>query len=144
MTDGSGYPPPGDSGGYGNPGGYGEPGGYGDPGAYGGYGAGYGGAEYGVPYGYAPPDPGAKSGAMVAFVVNAVLCAVCCGVPALPGLICAGIALSRSESDPESARKLTKWSWISMGIVAGLIVVMIATIIVLGITGALDDNTDPY
>ena len=131
MTDGSGYTPP--------PGGYGDAGGFGDAGGYGS--GGYGGAGYGMPYGYGPSDPGAKSGAMIAFVVNAVLCAVCCGVPALPGLICAGIALSRAESDPESARKLTKWSWIALGVVAGLIVIFIALIIVLGVTGALDDDS---
>lgn len=154
MTDGnpgtgpSGPDPSGyGSGGYGS-GGYGsggyDPSGYGAAGAssgYGGYGGGYGPGGYGNPYAAGGPDPSVKSHAMVAFVINAVLSAVCCGLPALPALICAGIALSRADSDPESARKLTKWAWIALGCAAGLIVLFIGVIIALGVSGALDDSS---
>lgn len=111
--------------------------GYGAPG-YGGYG--YGG--YG--YGYGPSDPKVKSQAVTAFVVNIIACILCCGVASLPGLICGGIAMSKAETEPESARNLTKWAWICLGITVGIAVLFITFIVILGVTGNLDDSSSDY
>lgn len=127
MTDQPGYEPPG----YGGP-----PGGYGGYGSYG-YG-GYGGG-WGPPY-----DPQVKSQATMAFVFNIIACILCCGVASLPGLICGGMAMSRAETDPESARNLTRWAWICMGITLGLVVIGFVVFLALGFAGALDDSSSDY
>ena len=72
---------------------------------------------YGQPgYGYGPPgvSPHQSTGngsTIAALVCNAVLVVMCCNIIALPGLITAAIALGRAQTDPESTRKLTIWSW---------------------------------
>lgn len=109
----------------------------------GGYGApGYGGYGYG--YGYGPPDPKVKSQAVLAFVFNIIACVLCCGIASLPGLIVGGIAMSKAETEPESARNLTRWAWICLGITVGLAVLFIAVMIVIGIAGGFDDSSTDY
>ena len=124
MSDQPGYEPPGyDPYGYG--GGYGTGGGYG----YGGYGA---------------PDPRIKSQATLAFVFNIIACVLCCGLASLPGLIVGGMAMSKAEMEPETARNLTKWAWICLGITIGLAVIGFVVIIVIGVSGGFDDSSSDY
>ena len=106
---------------------------------YGGYGGGYWSGG-----GYGPPDPRIKSQATLAFVMNIVACLVCCGVASLPGLIVGGIAMSKAETEPESARNLTRWAWICLGITVGLAVVGMVVVVILGVTGVLDDSSSDY
>lgn len=110
-----------------------QPAGYGQ---YGQYGNGYG--------GFVPSDPQAKSSATVAFVINLVFCTVCCGFLAVPGAILGALAMSRADLEPESARNLTKWAWICLAIVVGIYVLFIIFIIILGVTGNLDDSSSDY
>lgn len=102
---------------------------------------GYGGYGYG---GYGPPDPRVKSQATLALVFNIIACILCCGIASLPGLICGGMAMSKADLEPESARNLTRWAWICLGITVGLAVLFIAVIIILGVTGNLDDSSSDY
>jgi len=122
-----------------------------EPPGYGAYGYGYGGYEtgggygaYGYGGGYVPPDPKIKSQATMAFVFNIVACVLCCGIMSLPGLIVGGMAMSKAETEPESARNLTKWAWICLGITLGLAVLGIIVFVILGVTGALDDSSSDY
>ncbi|RBQ15526.1 hypothetical protein DP939_34675 [Spongiactinospora rosea] len=124
--------------GYGQPGygpapgqpGYGEPG-YGQPG--------YGQPGYGQypPYGYGhghPPyrNPDApRTHAIVALVISIFLgfsCYVTLG--GIAGAILSGIALSRVDTEPDRARTLLRWAWISIGINIALLVVGLVVIIV--------------
>jgi len=87
------------------------------------------GGPYGPPpmqYGYGPQDPGAKNGAVVSLIVN--ICAVlfCCGILSIGGVICSAIALSKADYDPQSARQLVKWSWISL--VASVVLAVLAVL----------------
>lgn len=75
----------------------------------------------GYAYGY-HPDPGARSGAIAALVTGCIAIVVCVGLLAVPTAILGGVALSRADTDPASARNLTKWAWICLGIGAGLMV----------------------
>ncbi|WP_326645509.1 hypothetical protein OG884_13335 [Streptosporangium sp. NBC_01755] len=135
--------------GYGQPG-YGEPG-YGQPGyveqpygqGYGepGYGQGYGQPGYGQGYG-APPyrnTEGVRTHAIVALVISIVLALSCyVSLGGLAGAILSGIALGKVDTDPRGARNLLKWTWISIGINVGLIILGVAAFIIAGINGAFD------
>ncbi|MEV4379450.1 hypothetical protein [Streptosporangium sp. NPDC049644] len=142
----SGYGQPG----YGEPGygqpGYGQPGygqsGYGEPG-YGqpGYGQDYGRPGYGQGYG-APPHrntEGVRTHAIVAMVIS-IVCTLSCYVTlgGLVGVILSSVALGRVDTDPPAARNLLKWTWISIGINIGLIILGVAAFIIAGINGAFD------
>ncbi|XRQ11233.1 DUF4190 domain-containing protein [Actinomadura welshii] len=125
MSGYGGSPPPGWQDPYGGSQGWGEP--YGsDP--YGGGPDPYGGA-YG--YGYGPPGmptkPPSNASTIAALVCNIVCVAMCCGIVSIPGVVTSAIALGRVQSDPESARKLTMWSWILFGVslVLGIILIII-------------------
>lgn len=74
------------------------------PGPYGAYG----------PYG-PPSDPNIKNQAIVALVCNIVAMTLCCGIPSIGGLICAAIAMSKADYEPESAKKLNVWAWVLFG-----------------------------
>ena len=80
-------------------GGYGPPGP--PPGGYGGYGP--------------PADPNVKNIAVAALVCNIFAAVMCCGVASVAGVICAAIALSKADLEPESAKKLNLWAWITLG-----------------------------
>jgi hypothetical protein len=56
---------------------------------------------------------GSATGALVVSIIEVVLCG---GLFAVPGIVLAAMAMSRSTTDPESARKLTLWAWICAGI----------------------------
>lgn len=79
---------------------------------------------YGYP-GYGYPDPRVRNGAMAALITGCIAIVVCVNVFAIPTAILGGVALSRADTDPESARRLTKWAWISLGIGVGLVVLLI-------------------
>jgi hypothetical protein len=107
---------------------------------YGSYGQGaydpYGHGGYG-PYG--PPaarSNGMAIGALVANIVAAFLC--CGGILWIPGVITAGIAMSRNDSDPESARKLSIASWVCFAV---NILLAIGLVITLAVIGAFSDSS---
>jgi hypothetical protein len=124
--------------------GYGQPDyappGYGQPG----YGAsGYGQPGYGQPgygYGYAPPHPsaeGPRTHAIVALVISIVLAMSCyVSLGGIAGAILSGIALGKVDTEPDKARQLLRWTWVSIGINVGLIVLGIVGVIALGFSGA--------
>lgn len=83
----------------------------------------YGGGPYGQAppgHGYGPPGVPTRSrssGATVAALVcNIAGVLLCCGVLSIPGAVTAAIAMSRVDTDPESARTLTIWSWVLFGL----------------------------
>jgi hypothetical protein len=117
----------------------GQPPGWQDP--YGGAPPGYQYGGYGYGYGYGPPgmpgpprSNGSTIGALVCNVVACVLSLFCCFglLPSIPGIILAGIAMGRTQTDPESARKLTMWAWICFGLTIVVTVGLIVTAIALG------------
>lgn len=118
MSNYGGSPPPGWQDPYG-----GSPGWGGDPYGYGPYGPG---GPQGPGYGYGPPGVPTRSrgngSTIAALVCNILGVVLCCGVVSIPGVITAAIAMGRVDSDPESARKLTVWSWVlfAVSIVIGI------------------------
>ncbi|MEU6743267.1 hypothetical protein [Streptosporangium sandarakinum] len=142
------YPPPGQGygQGYGGQGyggqGYGDPGyggqGYGDPG-YGQSAPGYGYGGYG--YGPAPQggNDGVRTHAIVALVVSIILALSCyVSLGGIAGAILSGIALGKVEREPRTARNLLKWTWISIGINVGLLILGVGGVIIAGMSGAFD------
>ncbi|MFF0307174.1 MgtC/SapB family protein [Streptosporangium sp. NPDC004379] len=136
------YPPPGQP--YGQ--GYGEQGyggqGYGDPSSYGQSAPGYGHGGYGG-YGYGPAPQGGNDGvrthAIVALVISIILALSCyVSLGGIAGAILSGIALSKVEREPQSARNLLKWTWISIGINVGLLILGVGGVIIAGMNGAFD------
>ncbi|WP_084965714.1 hypothetical protein [Thermoactinospora rubra] len=102
---------------------------------------------YGAPYGQSPP-PGygynayppppmqrnvdsARTNAIVSLVLNLIAIFSCCNVFGIVGAILAGRAIGQSSVDLENARKLTRWSWITLasGFAVGL--VLFVTLIVI-------------
>lgn len=127
MSGYGGSPPPGWQDPYGGSKGWsGDPYG-GDP---------YGGA-YGQGYGYGPPgvpvQRPSNSSTVAALVCNIIGVLLCCGLLSIPGVITSAIAMGRVESDPESARKLTLWSWVLFGasVVLGIVLLIIYIIVVI-------------
>jgi len=105
------------------------------------YGAPYG--EQSPPghgYGYgAPPRPrdeGPTANAIVSLVLNLIALVSCCNVLGLPGAILAGRALGKARAEPETARRMVKWSWFLFGL--GFLLT-IGLFVALGVTGRLDD-----
>lgn len=123
-----------DSGGY--PGGYGSPEtwppqgpeylppGYQQPGTGQPYPPGY------PPYG-AQVDPRVRNNALTALIVGCVATVACIGPLAIATVVLGGVALSKADNEPDSARRLTKWAWISLGIAAGVDLLLIVGYILL-------------
>ncbi|TYB46103.1 hypothetical protein [Actinomadura chibensis] len=112
---------------------------YGGSQGWGGYGGSYGAGPYGQPPGYgpgAPPRSGSNGGTIAALVCNIAAVLLCCGLLSIPGAVTAAIALSRADTDPESARKLTVWSWVLLGlsIVAGIVIFIVYIVAVVAST----------
>ena len=122
MSGYGGSPPPGWQDPYGGSQGWGRGPHAADP-----YAAGYGYGPPGMPT--KPPNNGSTVAALVCNIVSVVLC---CGVLSIPGVVTSAIAMGRMHSDPESARRLTTWSWVLFGIsvVLGLIVIVIYVVAV--------------
>ncbi|XVQ11824.1 hypothetical protein ACQP1W_04350 [Spirillospora sp. CA-255316] len=101
---------------------------------------------HGYGYGYGPPGvPQAGSNApgstIAALVCTCVAVAMCCNLLAIPGIVTSVMAMSRANTDPASARKLTTWSW---GIlVAAFVVPTTIVLVLLGVdaaNGGIDDS----
>ncbi|WP_275412200.1 hypothetical protein [Sphaerisporangium rufum] len=110
--------------GYGQPG-YGQPAGYGAP----------------SPYGYParPAGDGPRTHAIVALVISIVLALSCyVSLGGIAGAILSGVALGKVDTEPDKARNLLKWTWISIGINVGLVIIGVGTMIFLGVNGYLD------
>lgn len=96
-------------------------------------------------YGYGPPGVpagrGASNGSAIgALICNIVMTLTCCGFLAIPGIVTAAIAMGRVQSDPESARNLTIWSWVIFAINL-VIVVAIAIIYVVALSATIPSST---
>jgi hypothetical protein len=118
---------------------------YGQPGQQYDYGQpGYGQQGYGQPgYGYGPPgvpDTGghAEGSTIAALVCTSVATAMCCNILAIPGIVTAAMAMSRSKTDPRSARSLTIWSWWILGVAIVLQILLFAVLII------IDANSPDY
>jgi heme/copper-type cytochrome/quinol oxidase subunit 2 len=61
-----------------------------------------------------------------------VLTLFCCLPLGVAGIVTSAMAMSRAETQPESARSLLKWSWILAGaaLVLGLIVIVLYIVFV--------------
>ncbi|TDC65215.1 hypothetical protein E1200_18825 [Actinomadura sp. GC306] len=149
MSGYGGSPPPGWQDPYGGSQGWSGDPKSGDPYGTDPYGGGaYGGSAYGGGYpnaGYGPPGvPTSQSGngsTVAALVCNIVMVVLCCGVLSIPGVITSAIAMGRVHSDPESARRLTVWSWVLFGasIVLGIIgLIIYVFVVVLAETNGYD------
>jgi hypothetical protein len=103
-------------------------------------------AAYGYGYGYGHPDPGARSGAIAALITGCIAIVVCVGLFAVPTAVLGGVALSRADTDPVSARKLTKWAWISLGIGVGALILFVVAYLGLMFYFASEaaSSYDPY
>ncbi|MEV5826989.1 hypothetical protein AB0L25_15545 [Spirillospora sp. NPDC052242] len=65
---------------------------------------------------------------------------LCCNVLAVPGIITAALAIGRSSSHPDSARRLTTWSWSILVLAFLLPVAVVAALLGLdAVHGDLDD-----
>lgn len=120
-------------------------GGGGDPYGQGPYGYGPGGAP-GYGYGYGPPGVPVKRASngstIAALVCNIAGVLLCCGVLSIPGAIVAAIAMSRVDTDPESARKLTVWAWVlfALSIVLGIVIFIIYLVVVVAAESDYDSG----
>ncbi|WP_188194343.1 hypothetical protein [Nonomuraea sp. SYSU D8015] len=94
----------------------------------------------GYGYGYPPPPPprrdGPSANAIVSLVLNLLGLVSCCNVLGLPGAILAGLAIGRSNTEPQTARSMVMWSWVLFGL--GF-VLEIGLFLFLGLNGYLDD-----
>lgn len=108
--------------------GYGQPSGWQDP-----YAAGS--PAGGLGYGYGPPGvPAARAsnGSAVGALICNIVMVFFCNLLAIPGIITAGIALGKTQSDPEAARNLTTWSWVIFAVALVAAVALIVVLIVAG------------
>ncbi|WP_433498234.1 MgtC/SapB family protein [Sphaerimonospora sp. CA-214678] len=97
--------------------------------------------QYGYypPGGYPPRQEGPRTHAIVGLVVSLVLALSCyVSLGGIAGAILSGIALSKVDTQPDTARRLLKWTWVSIGINVGLLVIGIGTLIYFGANGYLD------
>ncbi|TDB83670.1 hypothetical protein E1264_27540 [Actinomadura sp. KC216] len=95
-----------------------------------GYGYGQGGYGYGPPgVPYRTPSSGST---IAALVCNCIAVVMCCNIVAIPGVITAAVALGRNTTDPNSARKLTIWSWslFAAAVVVGIIFIVIYVVVI--------------
>ncbi len=122
-----------------------------DPYAQGAYGqdpygqGGYGQDPYGqYPYGAygpgVPPQTGNNGMAVAALVANIVSAFLCCaGLLWIPGIITAAIAMSKANTDPDSARKLSIAAWVCFAV---NILLAVIAIVFLGVLGELDGGSN--
>ncbi|MFD7631509.1 septum formation family protein [Streptomyces sp. NPDC059851] len=113
---------------YPQPGAYGQPGHPGQPGLPG------QGAPYGGPQGWYPPQPQKTNvTAVVAFVMSLV-----CAIPLVP-LVLGLVALSQIRKGGEKGKGLA----VAAIVIHGVTIAFYATMLVLGLSGALDDGPTP-
>lgn len=80
-----------------------------------------------------------RSSAILWTILNGIVIFFCGNLLAIPGVICAGVAISRVRDNVSGARSLVKWSWIlfTLGFVLGILfwVGLIALIGFSGVAG---------
>jgi hypothetical protein len=96
---------------------------------------------YGPPVGPPARSNGAAVGALVANIVSALLC--CGGIAWLPGIILASMAMSRNNTDPESAKQLTLWSWVCFALNLVLMVALFVILFAVGVVGNDSGTSTP-
>jgi len=90
----------------------------------------YGGGGYPPPmpgYGYQPPVENPRGKAIGALIANIAVTLLCCPPFGIAGIVVSAMAMSRSDTQPESAGNLTKWGWglAAASAVLGVVVVAI-------------------
>ncbi|MFI0351635.1 hypothetical protein [Actinomadura sp. 9N407] len=105
---------------------------YGQQGAYGQQGYGYG------PPGVPNTGGQTQGSTIAALVCNSVAVAMCCNVFTIPGIVTSAMAMSRSKTDPRSARTLTIWSWAIFAVALVLQVAFVAVMIVIDVNSPDD------
>jgi hypothetical protein len=97
-------------------------------------------------YGYGPPglpqQPASNGSAIAALVCNIVLFVACASIFAIPGIVTAALAMGRVQTNPESARRLTVWSWVLFGVVIVIGIALIGVLIAIGIFAEQESSTD--
>jgi hypothetical protein len=65
-----------------------------------------------------PARPGTPAATVAALIANIASAIFCCGIGVawIPGIILAAIALSKNNTDPVAARKLTIGAWVCLGV----------------------------
>jgi hypothetical protein len=95
-------------------------------------------------YGYGPPGvPYRTAGsgwAVGALVCNILVGLFCCNPIAIAGIVTSAIAMNKNQAEPESAHKLTIWSWV---IAVTSFVLSIAGYVILFLLGVWDQNNSP-
>lgn len=97
-------------------------------------------------YGYGPPgvpqNQASNGSAIAALICNIVLFMFCASLLAIPGIVTAALAMGRVQTDPQSARRLTIWSWALFAVVIVLGIALIGILIAYGVFSANQDSTD--
>lgn len=94
------------------------------------------------PYAYGPPPLSAeaekaRSNAVLWTVLNVVAVFFCVNLLSIVGAILAAVAIGRARDDVQSARNLTKWSWILFAIGFAVAALLVIGFVVLALAGAL-------
>jgi hypothetical protein len=97
-------------------------------------------------YGYGPPgvpqNQASNGSAIAALICNIVLFMFCASILAIPGIVTAALAMGRVQTNPQSARRLTIWSWSLFAVVIVLGIAIIGILIAYGVFSANQDSTD--
>ena len=96
----------------------------------------YGQAPYALPPGSYGPPPAKSTSAVVLTVLSGIATALCC-LLGLPSLVFGIVALTRQATDPASSARMTRYGWITFGVLIGLGVVAVFLI------GAFGSVSDP-
>lgn len=83
---------------------------------------------YPAPYAVQPVSDGPRTQAIAALVSNIAVCLLCCPLFGIAGIVLSAMAMSRSERDPVSARKLVTWSWAALA--ASVVTALTALVLV--------------
>lgn len=89
------------------------------------------------PYGPYGAPPARNTSAVVLTVLSGVATALCC-LFGLPSLILGIVALNRQTSDPQGSARMSKYGWITFGVLMALALVVV---VVLGVVGSADPST---
>ena len=68
---------------------------------------------YPPPY-VVPASDGPRTQAIAALVSNIAVSLLCCPLFGIAGIVLSAMAMTRSDRDPESARRLVTWSWAAL------------------------------
>lgn len=73
-----------------------------------------------------PPSNGATVAALVVCIVEVVLLG---GIVAIPGIVCAAVAMGKVHTDPAAAKKLTIWAWVSAAVAPIVAVILFVLVL---------------